>query len=91
MKPVISPTDEGTPLVTVDGTPLGRVTRVHRQIASVDLRPDVSESVASFLGRADSTAELFPLQRRSIAAIMDDEVRVRRRPTAGDRSLATGD
>jgi hypothetical protein len=87
MKLAISPVDEGKPLVDQDGTPLGRVARVDQGIAYVDLRPDVPEAVASFLGRVDSTAEMFPLQRRSIASITGEEVRVERRRSTGDASV----
>jgi hypothetical protein len=69
--------DVGKPVVVATGDKIGMVTEVEADTAYVDPHPGMTERIMAKLGWGDRDAEDLPLEADRIAAITDDEVRVR--------------
>lgn len=74
----ITESHEGNTVVDADGETVGIVTTVRHGTAYVDPDPGITERVSAKLGWADVDEEDYPLQEAKIAAVSDDEIRLRR-------------
>lgn len=68
---------EGKPVVDAQGETVGIVSSVRHGTAYVDPDPGITERVTAKLGWADVEDEDYPLQEAEVAAVTDDEVRLR--------------
>lgn len=75
---VITEDDEGKSVVNADGDEIGIVSEVRNDTAYVDPDPGIGENIKSKLGWGSADADDYPLDRASIEAVTDDEVRLRR-------------
>lgn len=74
----ITDSHEGNTVVDANGETVGIVTSVRHGTAYVDPDPGITERVSAKLGWRDVDEEDFPLQEAEVAAVTDDEIRLRR-------------
>lgn len=74
----ITEKDDGKRVVNADGEKLGVVSGVRNGTAYVDPDPGLGDRILSKLGWDNIDGDDYPLERESVDAITDDEIRLKR-------------
>lgn len=74
----VQESDQGKRVVNADGETIGVVSGVRSGRAYVDPDPGMKDHLMAKLGLESVDTEDYPLPERSVAAVTDDEVRLRR-------------
>ncbi len=74
----ITEKDDGKRVVNADGEKIGVVSGVRNGTAYVDPDPGLGDRILSKLGWDNIDEDDYPLERESVDAVTDDEIRLKR-------------